>query len=522
VLCLPLVKQTRLIGLLYLENSLTPHAFTPARMAVLKLLASGAAMSIENTRLYGDLQERESRVRRLVDSNIVGVLIWNFDGRILDANDAFLSMLQYGREDLVSGGVRWTELTPAEWREADERATADLKATGTVRPYEKEFLRKDGSRVPVLVGGALFDARGNDGVAFTFDLSEQKHANAEIRALKDQLYRENLALRDEVDRVLMFEEIIGSSKALKNALSRVAMVAPTDSTVLITGETGTGKELIARAVHKRSQRAGHAFVSVNCSALAPALISSELFGHEKGAFTGATQRRLGRFELAHGGTIFLDEVGELPPDTQVALLRVLQEREFERVGGAQTIRVDVRVITATNRDLTAAVANGSFRQDLFYRLNVFPIEVPPLRDRTDDILMLVEYFVRRYASRAGKKFRSIDKKTLDLLQNYDWPGNVRELQNVIERSVILNAGEVFAVDESWVSKQPARRPPQVVSPLASQELHTEREIIEAALAASRGRVSGQSGAAARLGIPPSTLDHRIKAFRINKAQFKFR
>ena len=463
VLCLPLLKQARLIGLLYLENSLTPRAFTPARMAVLKLIASAAAISMENTRLYSDLQEREARVRRLVDSNIVGVMIWDLDGRIVEANDAFLDMLQYRREDIASGGVRWTDLTPSEWREQDERATADLKATGTVQPYEKQFVRKDGTRIAVLTGGALFDLRGNDGVAFALDLSKQKQAEAEIRALKDQLYRENLALRDEVDRALMFEEIVGSSKPLKAVLSRIAKVAPTDSTVFITGETGTGKELIARAVHKRSQRAGRAFVSVNCAALAPTLISSELFGHEKGAFTGATQRRLGRFEQANGGTIFLDEVGELPHDTQVALLRVLQEREFERVGGAQTIRVDVRVITATNRDLIAAVANGSFRQDLFYRLNVFPIEVPPLRDRTEDILMLVEYFVRRYARRAGKNFASIDKKTLELLQNYDWPGNIRELQNVIERSVILNSGEVFAVDESWLSKQPARQRSQVAS-----------------------------------------------------------
>jgi transcriptional regulator with GAF, ATPase, and Fis domain len=262
---------------------------------------------------------------------------------------------------------------------------------------------------------------------------------------------------------------------------------------------------------------------VNCAALAPTLISSELFGHEKGAFTGATQRRLGRFEQANGGTIFLDEVGELPPDTQVALLRVLQEREFERVGGSQTIRVDVRVITATNRDLTAAVANGGFRQDLFYRLNVFPIEVPPLRDRTEDILVLVEYFVKRYGRRAGRNFRSIDKKTLDLLRNYDWPGNIRELQNVIERSVILNSGEVFAVDESWLSKQPSRPRPQAVSPAPSERgPRTEREIIEAALAACRGRVAGPSGAAARLGIPSSTLDHRIKALGIDKTQFKFR
>ena len=524
VLCLPLLKQTRLVGVLYLENNLTPHAFTPARMAILKLLASEAATSMENTRLYRDLQEREARVRRLVDSNIVGVLIWDLDGQIREANDAFLDMLRYGRDDLVSGGVRWSDLTPAEWREGDERATADLRSTGTVQPYEKEFFRKDGSRVPVLIGGALFDAQGNDGVAFALDLSEQKRDEAEIRALKDQLYRENLALRDEVDRAFMFEEIVGSSKTLKNALSRIARVAPTDSTVFISGETGTGKELIARAVHKRSRRSARAFVSVNCAALAPTLISSELFGHERGAFTGATQRRLGRFELADGGTIFLDEVGELLPETQVALLRVLQEREFERVGGTQPIRIDVRVIAATNRDLGAAVANGSFRQDLFYRLNVFPIEVPPLRERQDDILMLVEYFVHRYATRAGKTIRSIDKKTLDLLQAYDWPGNIRELQNVIERSVILSSSEVFAVDESWLSKQSVRprHPGLPRRPRLKARPRSERETIEAALAACRGRVAGSSGAAAKLGVPPSTLDNRIKALNINKAQFKFR
>jgi transcriptional regulator with GAF, ATPase, and Fis domain len=262
---------------------------------------------------------------------------------------------------------------------------------------------------------------------------------------------------------------------------------------------------------------------VNCAALAPTLISSELFGHERGAFTGATQRRLGRFELADGGTIFLDEVGELLPETQAALLRVLQERQFERVGASQPIAVDVRVIAATNRDLTAAVASGSFREDLFYRLNVFPIEVPPLRERTDDVLMLIEYFVRRYASRAGKTIRSIEKKTLDLLQAYDWPGNIRELQNVIERSVILSANEVFAVDESWLPTRTVPRPPRPASSSQSGvEPRGEREIIERALAESRGRVAGRSGAAARLGVPPSTLDHRIKALRINKAQFKFR
>src|SRR4029077_16865143 len=298
-----------------------------------------------------------------------------------------------------------------------------------------------------------------------------------------------------------------------------------DSTVLITGETGTGKELIARAIHKRSQRSGRAFVSGNCAAIPRDLILSELFGHEKGAFTGAMQRRLGRFELADGGNIFLDEDSELLPDTQVALLRVLQEREFERVGGGRTIRVDVRVIAATNRDLNAAVSNGKFREDLFYRLNVFPIEVPALRERKDDILVLVEYFVQRYANRAGKNIQSIDKTTLDLLQSYEWPGNIRELQNVIERSVILSSGEVFSIDESWFSKERSRLASGVEAqaPLKCEvEPRSEREIIEAALAESRGRVSGRSGAAAKLGIPPSTLDHRIKALKIHKEQFKFR
>jgi transcriptional regulator with GAF, ATPase, and Fis domain len=350
-----------------------------------------------------------------------------------------------------------------------------------------------------------------------------RQAFDENKKLKDQLYRENLVLRDEIDRASMFEEVVGTSKALKAVLSRIAKVAPTDSTVLITGETGTGKELFARAIHKRSDRPERAFVSVNCAALAPSLISSELFGHEKGAFTGATQRRAGRFEMADGGTIFLDEVGELPPDVQVALLRVLQEREFERVGGTQSVHVDVRVIAATNRDLKTAIAHGAFRQDLFYRLNVFPIEAPPLRERNDDIVMLVEYFVQRYASRAGKNIRSIDKKSVDLLQSYGWPGNIRELQNVIERSVILSSGDVLSVDELWLSRespQPAHQAGPAASPRS--EPRSEREIIEAALAESRGRVSGLSGAAAKLGIPPSTLDHRVKALKISKSQFKFR
>jgi len=352
---------------------------------------------------------------------------------------------------------------------------------------------------------------------------ELKAAFEEIKQLKDQLYRENLALRDEVDRASMFEEIVGTSKPLKAVLSHTAKVARTDATVLITGETGTGKELIARAVHKRSERSERAFVSVNCAAFAPTLISSELFGHEKGAFTGAMQRRLGRFELAEGGTIFLDEVGELPPDTQVALLRVLQEREFERVGGTQPIKVDVRVIAATNRDLNAAVSSGSFRSDLFYRLQVFPIEIPPLRERRDDIPLLVEYFVDRYARKSRKNIRHVSQETLELLQSYAWPGNIRELQNVIERSVILCESDIFSIDESWLPQQP--RP----SVIAKLENHTElprrletqeKNMIEEALKASRGRVFGPTGAAAKLGIPRSTLESKIKSLKIDKNRFK--
>jgi transcriptional regulator with GAF, ATPase, and Fis domain len=428
---------------------------------------------------------------------------------------------RYGHEDIASGRVRWTDLTPAEWRERDERALAELKATGRVQPFEKEYFRKDGGRVPVLIGAALFKESGNEGgVAFVLDLSEQRRAEGEIRALKDQLYKENLALRDELDRASMFEEIVGTSKALKAVLSRIAKVAPTNSTVLITGETGTGKELIARAVHKRSQRSSRAFVSVNCAAIPRDLIASELFGHEKGAFTGAIQRRLGRFELADGGTIFLDEIGELPAETQIALLRVLQEHEFERVGGTGSIRTDVRVIAATNRDLQAAIAETTFRSDLFYRLNVFPIEVPPLRERREDIPVLVEYFIDRYTRKAGKSIRAVNKKSLELLQSYPWPGNIRELQNVIERSVIVCETENFSVDESWLSRQPLASEPKTQPDLPRKLAGQEKEMIEAALRECRGRVSGPSGAAAKLGIPGSTLETKIRSLKIDKNRFR--
>jgi formate hydrogenlyase transcriptional activator len=335
---------------------------------------------------------------------------------------------------------------------------------------------------------------------------------------KERLRAENVVLREQIDQAFMFEEIVGSAAALRTVLSSIVSVAPTDSTVMITGETGTGKELIARAIHKRSQRASRAFVSVNCASIPPSLVASELFGHEKGAFTGALQPRQGRFELAHSGTIFLDEVGDLPAETQITLLRVLQERQFERVGGNRTISTDVRVITATNRDLAAAISAGTFRSDLFYRLNVFPLHVPPLRKRKEDIPMLLEYFVRRFAEKMGKHIRRIDKETLELCQRYDWPGNIRELQNIVERSVILASTDTFSIDESWLSVEKGSFP-ESSGPLRGALLEQEKKIIEAALTASKGKIAGQNGAAARLGIPPSTLDSKIKQLGIRREQF---
>lgn len=354
------------------------------------------------------------------------------------------------------------------------------------------------------------------------DIDERKRAEdaleeayEEIRRLTERLRDENVLLRQQIDQVFMFEEIVGSSPALKNVVASIVQVAPTDSTVLISGETGTGKELIARAIHKRSHRAGRAFVSVNCASIPPSLIASELFGHEKGAFTGAVQRRQGRFELAHGGTIFLDEIGELPTETQLALLRVLQERTFERVGGNRVIPTDVRIIAATNRDLTAAIDSGTFRTDLFYRLNVFPIHVPPLRERKEDIPILIEYFIKRYADKAGKRISKIDKNTLELCESYDWPGNIRELQNIVERSVILCNGDTFRVEQAWLTTQSASPRSQLGSLTKTLQGH-EKRIIEAALAESNGKVAGVDGAAARLGIPRSTLDARIKQLNIKR------
>jgi formate hydrogenlyase transcriptional activator len=462
--------------------------------------------------------ERERELRQILDLTPQHLGVLGPDGSPLYANRAALDYFGVNMDQWLAKSR--IDLVHPDDREhfLGERKARFLE--GAPHEFEARMLRHDGRfRWFLFRLNPLKDERGQitRWYGTATDIEDRKQG-------EDRLQHENVALREEIDRTSMFEEIVGTSPALRIVLSGISKVAPTDSTVLITGETGTGKELVARAIHRRSNRASCAFVSVNCAAIPRDLIASELFGHEKGAFTGAMQRRLGRFELAEGGTIFLDEVGELLPDTQVALLRVLQERQFERVGGRQSIRVDVRVVAATNRDLKAAIANGTFREDLYYRLNVFPLEMPPLRARRGDIPLLVEYFIDRYGRKAGKNIRSVNKKTLDVLQSYDWPGNIRELQNIIERSVILSSGGEFSVDESWLSRETLpptsgiEESPQFKSLV---EPRGEREIIETVLVETRGRIWGPSGAAAKLGIPPSTLDHRIKALKIDKRHFRY-
>jgi len=339
-----------------------------------------------------------------------------------------------------------------------------------------------------------------------------------LRALEGELNR----IKHSRSGTLGIGDVITKNAVMQSVLRMAEKAAGSNIPVLVAGESGVGKELIARAIHGSGERRMKPFVAVNCGAMPENLIESILFGHEKGSFTGATDKHLGKFQEADGGTLFLDEIGELRIDMQVKLLRALQEGEVDPVGSKRPVKVDVRIISATNRDLADLTREGQFREDLYYRLNVFPIEMPPLRERKDDILMLVEYFVQRYAKKAGKSIRTIEKKTLERLRAYDWPGNIRELQNVIERSVILSSGEVFAVDDVWFSNESPQATSRVATLAPSgREPRTEREIIEAALVASRGRVSGPSGAAAKLQIPPSTLEHKIRALKIRKSQFKF-
>ena len=466
--------------------------------------------------LLPEVKASEQEVRAIVDAIPHAISVFGPDGAVLYVNRAFREFTGFTMEDVMASDFRARLYHPDDVdRVRDERARALPRGV----PFETEqrARRKDGEYRWYLV--RHYPLRDETGrltrwYATGTDIHDRKRA-------EERMHSENLALREDLDQSSMFEEIVGSSAALREVLAQVAKVAKTDSTVLILGETGTGKELIARAIHKRSSRSNRAFIRVNCAAIPPALIASELFGHEKGAFTGALQRRLGRFEAADGGTIFLDEIGDLPAETQIALLRVLQEREIERVGSSNPIAIDVRVLAATNRDLEADVASGAFRQDLYYRVNVFPIRTPPLRERADDIALLVEYLVARYAKKAGKNIRNIKKQTLKLFEAYDWPGNVRELQNVIERAVVLCEGETFEIDESWLK----RKPSQVIGGMGRQVVTLadgEKELIEAALAATKGRIAGPRGAAARLGIPRQTLEWKIKTLNIDKLAFRVR
>jgi len=476
----------------------------------------------ERKRAEEERRRSETELRQMLDLAPQLVAVFGPDNERLYANRILLDYLgltlEEWRQRFKSAvpSYRTEFVHPDDW----ERVTghsARAVSNGSAFELEMRLRKSDGSYRWFLARyNPLHDEEGQITRWYVTgtDIEDRKQA-------EDRLRQENVALREEIDKASMFDEIVGTSPALKSVLSRISKVAPSDSTVLITGETGTGKELVARAIHRRSNRASRPFVSVNCAAIPRDLIASELFGHEKGAFTGATQQRLGRFELASGGTIFLDEVGELPAETQIALLRVLQEHEFERVGGARRIRADVRVIAATNRDLQAAISAGSFRNDLFYRLHVFPIEIPSLRERREDIPLLVEYFIDRYARKAGKNIKRVNKKTLELLQSYPWPGNIRELQNVIERSVILCETEIFSIDENWLPQPPPLTPEskQQVE-LPRRLLVQEKDMIEAALKDTRGRVFGPTGAAAKLGIARSTLESKIRSLKIDKNRFK--
>ncbi|HUN59727.1 MAG TPA: sigma 54-interacting transcriptional regulator [Candidatus Binataceae bacterium] len=512
----PLVFRGEILGVLALFSR---AEITPVQFNWLRIFGDHAAIAIANARAIEvlkraeeKLRQDEQEMRRITDAIPIIINVLRPDGTVLHVNqtaaDYFGHALEGAEiEKLMARITHPEDLEKRDWPNALARGL----------PFESELraLGKDGKYRWLLVRcNPLQDDHGRvlRWYATGTDIEDRKQ-------VEDRTRNENLVLREELMRSSMFEEIVGSSEPLRTVLAQVDRVAPTDATVLVLGETGTGKELIARAIHKRSNRSIRPFISVNCGAIPQALIASELFGHEKGAFTGAMQRRIGRFEAADGGTIFLDEIGELPMEMQIALLRVLQEREFERIGSAESLKVDVRVLAATNRDLKRAVSAGTFRQDLFYRLNVFPIEMPPLRERVDDISLLAGYMIDRFAKKAGKKFDHIARGTIELFQTYRWPGNIRELQNVIERAIVLCDGPVFAVDETWL-----RRAPDLVSnsavALSVTPADNETELIENALVQSRGRISGPSGAAAKLGMARQTLESKILRLGINKHRFR--
>jgi PAS domain S-box-containing protein len=491
-----------------------PRRPRPHDVKVLQQIAAVAAVAIQHQRAQERVRQDEQELRRIVDAIPQSIVVLGPDGRTLHVNRAVLDYTGLTLDEVTTTGFRTRVFHPDDIARLQEERQQAL-ARGIPFENEQRARRYDGQyRWFLCRYNPLRDDQGRilRWYATGTDIDDRRRA-------EDRMRNETVALREDIVCSSMFEEIVGSSEALRKILTQVSMVAPTDSTVLILGETGTGKELIARAIHNRSKRVGHAFIRVNCAAIPPSLIASELFGHEKGSFTGAIQQRMGRFEAADGGTIFLDEVGDIPAETQLALLRVLQEREIERVGSVKPMPIDVRVLAATNRDLEEAVADHTLRQDLFYRLNIFPIRIPSLRERADDIPLLVEYFVERYAKKAGKKIKNISEKTYYLFQSYEWPGNIRELQNVVERGVILCDGETFSVNETWFKRENRATSGTTVA-LATALEKREREAIETALAEAHGQVGGPKGAATKLGIPRQTLESKIKTLGINKFRFK--
>jgi formate hydrogenlyase transcriptional activator len=471
----------------------------------------GCSVDVEDRRRVElRLRQEEKELRHVTDA------IWDLiaevsqEGALLYVNRCYAEYTGRGMGDVLAGNFRELVFHPQDLEEMGQSRRAGL-AAGLPFALEARLRRRDGQyRWQRIRYSPVHDEKDRITRWYTTGLDIHDEKLSAVR-----LQNENVVLREEITRSSMFEEIVGSSEPMRRVLANVAKVASSDSTVLILGETGTGKELIARALHAHSPRSTKAFIRVNCAAIPPSLIASELFGHEKGAFTGALQRRLGRFEAADGGTLFLDEIGDLPAETQIALLRVLQEHEFERVGSNRPIAIDVRVVAATNRNLLACVRAGTFRQDLFYRLNVIPIQLPSLRERVTDIPLLVEYFIERYAKKAGKKITQISHDTLMLFKTYDWPGNIRELQNVIERGVILCEGNSFSIDANWLVNVPLSRS-RSQEALETVLAERETELITQALAESGGRIAGPTGAAAKLKLPRQTLTSKMKSLGISR------